>query len=162
MKKIVLLILLLASGAFLYTQQGDGKLLSAFADGKGSVPQPDNEALLQAIARVEQEQSLASRDALYQALNQASYLMPLREGDQGDAARNAFLANMDGQQYLTIYSDAAQLALSKLNPAEVVEIDAASVWAIVLGSGHLAGAVLNPSANAIPLDKDRIRQISQH
>lgn len=162
MKKIVLLVLLLASGVFLYTQQGDGKLLNAFAGDKSSVPTVDNSALLQAISRVEQEQSLASRDALYQALNQASYLMPLREGDQGDAARNAYLASMDGQQYLTIYSDRDQLELSKINPAEVVEIDAGSVWAIVLGSAHLAGAILNPSANAIPLDKDRIRQISRH
>lgn len=163
MKKLVFLVLLLASGAFLYHQQGDGKLLSAFAGGAGdSVPALDNGALLQAIARVEQEQSLAARDALYAALNQASYLLPLRESGQDEASRNAFLARMDGQQYLTIYSDAQQLGLSKLSPAEVVEIDAASVWTIVLGSEHLAGAILNPAGNAIPIDKDRIREIGRH
>lgn len=136
-------------------------LLLCLSTAWAEMPVPDvaNPALHAAIERLGKERSVAAKTHLYQQLNQATYLVPLQA--QGTEFAPYRVNGANGASFMAIYSDAESLALSRIEPAKVIDMEAQALWTMVLGDDNLDGVALNPARNALPLNKQRIAEIAK-
>jgi hypothetical protein len=127
-------------------------------------PTAGSEALAAAIRNLDASPSVETRDALYQALNHATYLVPLLDEAAGNGTghRPVVITSPNGEKLQAIFSSHEELALAGLQNGTVIEMHAAELWKLVKANQYIDGAVLNPARNAIPLKKARIDRISTY